>query len=201
MTSRRFIRSECGSSLAEYLTILYFDRIALVGSRLEFLRSEIIDVFKVDQVIGLSSLCVIQLPSLSFGVAHFSQRYSPAMIGEYDFPKASAESCDSFSTLLLYCISRAFFRRVAGGLFASLAAFINHPEFFQSLIHDMLVMVYLGGMGSLVGVALSKEATSTPWFWSSYGPWACGAGSSARYFWCCCDLPAPGIMGFKEPAG
>lgn len=48
----------------------------------------------------------------------------------------------------------AFFAGVAGGLFAHLLQFINPRSFSILKSTDMLVMVYLGGMGSLAGSLL-----------------------------------------------
>ena len=52
-----------------------------------------------------------------------------------------------------FCLS-AFFAGVAGGLFAHLLQFINPRSFSILKSTDMLVMVYLGGMGSLAGSLL-----------------------------------------------
>ena len=49
-----------------------------------------------------------------------------------------------------FCIS-AFFAGVAGGLFAHLLQFINPDSFSILKSTEMLVMVYLGGTGSLAG--------------------------------------------------
>jgi branched-chain amino acid transport system permease protein len=48
----------------------------------------------------------------------------------------------------------AFFAGVAGGLFAHLLQFINPRSFSILKSTDMLVMVYLGGVGSLTGSLL-----------------------------------------------
>ncbi len=55
--------------------------------------------------------------------------------------------------LYAFCIS-AFFAGVAGGLFAHLLQFINPRSFSILKSTDMLVMVYLGGVGSLTGSLL-----------------------------------------------
>jgi branched-chain amino acid transport system permease protein len=48
----------------------------------------------------------------------------------------------------------AFFAGVAGGLYAHLLQFINPRSFSILKSTDMLVMVYLGGVGSLTGSLL-----------------------------------------------
>jgi branched-chain amino acid transport system permease protein len=55
--------------------------------------------------------------------------------------------------LYAFCIS-AFFAGVAGGLYAHLLQFINPRSFSILKSTDMLVMVYLGGVGSLAGSLL-----------------------------------------------
>ncbi|WP_449244948.1 branched-chain amino acid ABC transporter permease [Desulfobacca acetoxidans] len=52
-----------------------------------------------------------------------------------------------------FCLS-AFFAGVAGGLYAHLLQFINPRSFSILKSTDMLVMVYLGGVGSLTGSVL-----------------------------------------------
>ena len=52
-----------------------------------------------------------------------------------------------------FCLS-AFFAGVAGGLYAHLLQFINPRSFSIMKSTDMLVMVYLGGIGSLTGSIL-----------------------------------------------
>jgi branched-chain amino acid transport system permease protein len=52
-----------------------------------------------------------------------------------------------------FCLS-AFFAGVAGGLYAHLLQFINPRSFSILKSTDMLVMVYLGGIGSLTGSIL-----------------------------------------------
>lgn len=52
-----------------------------------------------------------------------------------------------------FCLS-AFFAGVAGGLYAHLLQFINPRSFSILKSTDMLVMVYLGGVGSLAGSLL-----------------------------------------------
>ncbi len=52
-----------------------------------------------------------------------------------------------------FCLS-AFFAGVAGGLYAHLLQFINPRSFSILKSTDMLVMVYLGGIGSLAGSIL-----------------------------------------------
>ncbi|MEW6388742.1 MAG: branched-chain amino acid ABC transporter permease, partial [Thermodesulfobacteriota bacterium] len=55
--------------------------------------------------------------------------------------------------LYAFCVS-AFLAGVAGGLFAHLLQFINPRSFSILKSTDMLVMVYLGGVGSLAGSLL-----------------------------------------------
>ena len=52
-----------------------------------------------------------------------------------------------------FCLS-AFFAGIAGGLYAHLLQFINPRSFSILKSTDMLVMVYLGGIGSLTGSIL-----------------------------------------------
>lgn len=55
-----------------------------------------------------------------------------------------------------FCLS-AFFAGVAGGLYAHLLQFINPRSFSILKSTDMLVMVYLGGIGSLAGSILGAS--------------------------------------------
>ncbi|MGQ9919866.1 MAG: branched-chain amino acid ABC transporter permease [Desulfobacca sp.] len=55
-----------------------------------------------------------------------------------------------------FCLS-AFFAGIAGGLYAHLLQFINPRSFSILKSTDMLVMVYLGGIGSLAGSMLGAS--------------------------------------------
>ena len=79
--------------------------------------------------------------------------------------------------LLAFVVS-SFFAGIAGGLFAHLLQFINPRMFDIIKSTDILIMVYLGGIGSIAGsilgaVDLSRSCSK------SCGPWVSGA-------WCSC---------------
>jgi branched-chain amino acid transport system permease protein len=67
---------------------------------------------------------------------------------------ANLTSVDTRRLKLYAFLVSAFFTGVAGGLFAHLLQFINPRSFSILKSTDMLVMVYLGGMGSLAGSLL-----------------------------------------------
>jgi branched-chain amino acid transport system permease protein len=67
---------------------------------------------------------------------------------------ASLTSVDTRRIKLIAFLISAFFAGVAGGLFAHLLQFINPRSFSILKSTDMLVMVYLGGVGSLMGSLL-----------------------------------------------
>ena len=92
----------------------------------------------------------------------------------------------------------AFFAGVAGGLYAHLLQFINPGAFRILKSTDMLVMVYLGGVGSLTGSLLG--ATIFTVLMGSCGPWACGAGCRAAAPGAADDLPTPGPHGLQRDA-
>ena len=68
----------------------------------------------------------------------------------------------------------AFFTGLAGGLYAHLLQFIDPRSFSILKSTDMLVMVYLGGMGSLTGSLLG--ATIFTVLMELFASWGCGAG-------------------------
>jgi branched-chain amino acid transport system permease protein len=67
---------------------------------------------------------------------------------------ANLTSVDTRRLKIYAFLISAFFTGVAGGLFAHLLQFINPRSFSILKSTDMLVMVYLGGVGSLVGSLL-----------------------------------------------
>jgi branched-chain amino acid transport system permease protein len=67
---------------------------------------------------------------------------------------ANLTSVDTRRLKLYAFLISAFFAGVAGGLFAHLLQFINPRSFSILKSTDMLVMVYLGGVGSLTGSLL-----------------------------------------------
>uniref|UniRef100_A0A7C3Z2Y8 Branched-chain amino acid ABC transporter permease n=1 Tax=Desulfobacca acetoxidans TaxID=60893 RepID=A0A7C3Z2Y8_9BACT len=96
-----------------------------------------------------------------------------------------------------FCIS-AFFAGVAGGLFAHLLQFINPRSFSILKSTDMLVMVYLGGMGSLTGSLLGATIfTLALEFLRPLGLWRWVVGPLLLVL--LMIFQPRGIMGFKEP--
>ncbi|MDI6854220.1 MAG: branched-chain amino acid ABC transporter permease [Deltaproteobacteria bacterium] len=67
---------------------------------------------------------------------------------------ANLTSVDTRKIKMYAFLISAFFTGVAGGLFAHLLQFINPRSFSILKSTDMLVMVYLGGIGSLTGSLL-----------------------------------------------
>jgi branched-chain amino acid transport system permease protein len=67
---------------------------------------------------------------------------------------ANLTSVDTRRLKLYAFLISAFFAGVAGGLYAHLLVFINPRSFSILKSTDMLVMVYLGGVGSLTGSLL-----------------------------------------------
>jgi branched-chain amino acid transport system permease protein len=67
---------------------------------------------------------------------------------------ANLTSVDTKQIKMYAFLISAFFTGVAGGLFAHLLQFINPRSFSILKSTDMLVMVYLGGIGSLTGSLL-----------------------------------------------
>jgi len=67
---------------------------------------------------------------------------------------ANLTSVDTKKIKIYAFLISAFFTGVAGGLFAHLLQFINPRSFSILKSTDMLVMVYLGGIGSLTGSLL-----------------------------------------------
>jgi len=67
---------------------------------------------------------------------------------------ANLTSVDTRRLKLYAFLISAFFAGVAGGLYAHLLQFINPRSFSILKSTDMLVMVYLGGVGSLTGSLL-----------------------------------------------
>jgi branched-chain amino acid transport system permease protein len=67
---------------------------------------------------------------------------------------ANLTSVDTRRLKIYAFLLSAFFTGVAGGLFAHLLQFINPRSFSILKSTDMLVMVYLGGVGSLAGSLL-----------------------------------------------
>jgi len=67
---------------------------------------------------------------------------------------ANLTSVDTRRLKIYAFLLSAFFAGVAGGLFAHLLQFINPRSFSILKSTDMLVMVYLGGVGSLTGSLL-----------------------------------------------
>jgi branched-chain amino acid transport system permease protein len=95
-----------------------------------------------------------------------------------------------------FCIS-AFFAGVAGGLFAHLLQFINPRSFSILKSTDMLVMVYLGGMGSLLGSLLGATIfTLVLEFLRPLGLWRWVIGPLLLVL--LMIFRPRGIMGFKE---
>jgi len=100
--------------------------------------------------------------------------------------------------LYAFCIS-AFFAGVAGGLFAHLLQFINPRSFSILKSTDMLVMVYLGGMGSLTGSLLGAALfTLVLEFLRPLGLWRWVVGPLLLVL--LMIFRPRGIMGFKDPA-
>ncbi len=100
--------------------------------------------------------------------------------------------------LYAFCIS-AFFAGVAGGLFAHLLQFINPRSFSILKSTDMLVMVYLGGMGSLTGSLLGAGLfTLALEFLRPLGLWRWVVGPLLLVL--LMIFRPLGIMGFKDPA-
>jgi branched-chain amino acid transport system permease protein len=96
-----------------------------------------------------------------------------------------------------FCIS-AFFAGVAGGLFAHLLQFINPRSFSILKSTDMLVMVYLGGMGSLTGSLLGATLfTLVLEFLRPLGLWRWVIGPLLLVL--LMIFRPQGIMGFKDP--
>jgi branched-chain amino acid transport system permease protein len=96
-----------------------------------------------------------------------------------------------------FCIS-AFFAGVAGGLFAHLLQFINPRSFSILKSTDMLVMVYLGGMGSLTGSLLGATLfTLVLEFLRFLGLWRWVIGPLLLVL--LMIFRPQGIMGFKDP--
>jgi|UniRef100_A0A7V6A1U4 branched-chain amino acid transport system permease protein len=96
-----------------------------------------------------------------------------------------------------FCIG-AFFAGVAGGLFAHLLQFINPRSFSILKSTDMLVMVYLGGMGSLTGSLLGATIfTLVLEFLRPLGLWRWVIGPLLLVF--LMIFRPEGIMGFKDP--
>jgi len=96
-----------------------------------------------------------------------------------------------------FCIS-AFFAGVAGGLFAHLLQFINPRSFSILKSTDMLVMVYLGGMGSLTGSLLGATLfTLVLEFLRPLGLWRWVLGPLLLVL--LMIFRPRGIMGFKDP--
>ena len=96
-----------------------------------------------------------------------------------------------------FCIS-AFFAGVAGGLFAHLLQFINPRSFSILKSTDMLVMVYLGGMGSLTGSLLGATLfTLVLEFLRPLGLWRWVVGPLLLVL--LMIFRPRGIMGFKDP--
>jgi branched-chain amino acid transport system permease protein len=67
---------------------------------------------------------------------------------------ANLTSVDTRRVKIIAFLISAFFTGIAGGLFAHLLQFINPRSFSILKSTDMLVMVYLGGVGSLAGSLL-----------------------------------------------
>ena len=96
-----------------------------------------------------------------------------------------------------FCIS-AFFAGVAGGLFAHLLQFINPRSFSILKSTDMLVMVYLGGMGSLTGSLLGATLfTVVLELLRPLGLWRWVVGPLLLVL--LMIFRPRGIMGFKDP--
>ncbi len=96
-----------------------------------------------------------------------------------------------------FCVS-AFFAGVAGGLFAHLLQFINPRSFSILKSTDMLVMVYLGGMGSLTGSLLGATLfTLVLEFLRPLGLWRWVVGPLLLVL--LMIFRPGGIMGFREP--
>jgi len=96
-----------------------------------------------------------------------------------------------------FCVS-AFFAGVAGGLFAHLLQFINPRSFSILKSTDMLVMVYLGGMGSLTGSLLGATLfTLVLEFLRPLGLWRWVIGPLLLVL--LMIFQPRGIMGFKDP--
>jgi len=71
-----------------------------------------------------------------------------------DEAAANLTSVDTRRIKIYAFLISAFFAGIAGGLFAHLLQFINPRSFSILKSTDMLVMVYLGGVGSLAGSLL-----------------------------------------------
>ncbi len=96
-----------------------------------------------------------------------------------------------------FCIS-AFFAGLAGGLFAHVLQFINPRSFSILKSTDMLVMVYLGGMGSLTGSLLGATLfTVVLEFLRPLGLWRWVIGPLLLVL--LMIFQPRGIMGFKDP--
>ena len=74
---------------------------------------------------------------------------------KYDEISAEIMSVDTNRMKLIAFTFRSFLAGIAGGLFAHLLGFINPSSFGIMKSTESLVMVYLGGMGSLSGSVIS----------------------------------------------
>lgn len=70
---------------------------------------------------------------------------------------AELVSVNTRQTKILAFVISSFFAGIAGGLFAHILQFINPKSFTISKSTDVLVMVYLGGVGSITGSVLGAS--------------------------------------------
>jgi branched-chain amino acid transport system permease protein len=110
---------------------------------------------------------------------------------------ANLTSVDTRRLKLYAFLISAFFTGVAGGLFAHLLQFINPRSFSILKSTDMLVMVYLGGVGSLAGSLLGATIfTLLLEFLRPLGIWRWVVGPLLLVL--LMIFRPQGIMGFRE---
>ncbi len=112
---------------------------------------------------------------------------------------ANLTSVDTRRLKLYAFLISAFFTGVAGGLYAHLLQFINPRSFSILKSTDMLVMVYLGGVGSLTGSLLGATIfTVLMELLRPLGLWRWVVGPLLLVL--LMIFKPQGLMGFKEAA-
>jgi branched-chain amino acid transport system permease protein len=109
---------------------------------------------------------------------------------------ANLTSVDTKRLKIYAFLISAFFAGVAGGLFAHLLQFINPRSFSILKSTDMLVMVYLGGVGSLTGSLLGATFTVLLELLRPLGLWRWVLGPLMLVL--LMIFRPLGLMGFKE---
>lgn len=109
-------------------------------------------------------------------------------------------SVNTRQTKIMVFLIAAFFAGIAGGLFAHVMQFINPRSFAIQKSTDILVMVYLGGIGSIFGSVLGATVyTVLLELLRPLGVWRWVAGPVMLVILMICR--PTGIMGLKELAG